>query len=134
MGMFDVFKKNKGELTDEQKKWNRMWELWEKGQVPSPYTELMTYQSEINNGGHDQYFFNVGNTGDLPKEVAVLDTVLPVKLKRNLETAYKAYLTVNENDGKEESQKIMEQCDRVFYENEKELDRLLKAYAATIPR
>ena len=59
MGVFSFFKKSKVELTDEQKKWNKMWDLWVEGRADSPYSELMTYQSEINNGGHDQYFFNI---------------------------------------------------------------------------
>ncbi len=65
MSLFDFFKKKKVELTEEQLKWNKMWELWTEEKVASPYAELMTYQSEINNGGHDQYFSNVENTGDL---------------------------------------------------------------------
>ena len=49
MGLFDIFKKKKVEFTEEQLKWNKMWELWTEGKVKSPYFELMTYQSEINN-------------------------------------------------------------------------------------
>ena len=51
MGLFDFFKKKKTELTEEQLKLNKMWELWVDEQVDSPYAELMNYQSEINNGG-----------------------------------------------------------------------------------
>ena len=54
MGVFSFFKKSKVELTGEQKKWNIMWDLWVEGRADSPYAELMTYQSEINNGGHDR--------------------------------------------------------------------------------
>ena len=56
MGLFDIFKKKKVELTEEQLKWNKMWELWTEAKVEVPYAQLMTYQSEVNNGGHDQYF------------------------------------------------------------------------------
>ena len=84
MGVFSFFKKSKVELTDEQKKWNKMWDLWVEGRTDSPYSELMTYQSEINNGGHDQYFFNIENSGNLQKEMAVLKTVLPAKLRDNM--------------------------------------------------
>ena len=73
MGLFDIFKKKKVELTEEQLKWNKMWELWTEEKVESPYAELMTYQSEINNGGHCQYFSNVENVSDLPKEIFELD-------------------------------------------------------------
>lgn len=53
--MFDHFKnkKKKVKQTDEQQKWNQMWSLWEEGQADSPYAELMTYQSEVSNGGHE---------------------------------------------------------------------------------
>ena len=88
MGVFRFFEKNKAEPTDEQKKWNKMWHLWAEGRADSPYAELMTYQSEINNGGHDQYFFNIENSGNLQKEMAILKTVLPAKLRDNLQNAY----------------------------------------------
>lgn len=50
--MFGFFKKNKVKLTEKELKWNKMWELWAKECADSPYSELMTYQSEVNNGGH----------------------------------------------------------------------------------
>lgn len=90
MDVFSFFKKKKAELTDEQKKWNRMWDLWVEGRADSPYAELMTYQGEINNGGHVQYFFNIENTDDLQRNMAVLETVLPAKLQENLRKAYNA--------------------------------------------
>ena len=81
MGLFDIFKKKNVELTEEQLKWNKMWELWTEEKVDSPYAELMTYQSEINNGGHDQYFTNVENTSDLSKEISALEQILSAELK-----------------------------------------------------
>lgn len=126
MGLFDVFRKNKVKLTEEQKKWNRMWELWAEGGAESPYAQLMTYQSEVNNGGHAQYFDNVGNIGDLQNEMSVLETILPERLRQNLQKAYQAYLAFDENEKAEE---IIERCDNVFYENEKEINHLLEEYA-----
>ena len=64
MGLFDIFKKKKAKLTEEQLKWNKMWDLWAEEKAQSPYAQLMTYQSEINNGGHDQYFTNIDNIGN----------------------------------------------------------------------
>ena len=68
MGLFDLFKTKNMDVTEEERKCNKIWDLWVEGQADSPYAELMTYQSEINNGGHDQYFNNVENTGDLQKD------------------------------------------------------------------
>ena len=130
MGLFDFLKKKEVQLTDEQKKWNKMWELWAEGEADSPYAELMTYQSEINNGGHDQYFLNVENTGDLQKEMSALETVLSAKLKNNLQKAYKAYLVLEEKEEDEKAEEVLELCDDVFYENEEEINRILEEYAA----
>ncbi len=49
--MLSLFKKNKIKLTKEQQKLDQIWSLWEEGQADSPYAELMTYQSEVGNGG-----------------------------------------------------------------------------------
>ena len=132
MGLFDAFMKKKTELSDQQKRWNKMWDLWASGQVDSPYAELMTYQSEINNGGHDQYFVNVENISDLQKEVSVLATILPETLQHNLQIAYQAYLESSEKDLDQSADEIFEKCDNVFFENEEQIDCLLKAYAERI--
>ena len=131
MGLFDFFKKKKVELTEEQRKWNKMWELWAEEKADSPYAQLMTYQSEINNGGHDQYFTNVENTADLQNEMAVLEKILPVTHKDNLRNAYKAYAVLKETED-EHTEEVLEQCDDVFYENESELNDILEEYAKTI--
>lgn len=132
MGLIDAFKKKKAELSDEQKKWNKMWDLWASGQADSPYAELMTYQSEINNGGHDQYFVNVENTSDLRKEIAVLATILPETLQHNLQIAYQAYLESSEKGIDQSADEILEKCDDDYFENEEQINRLLKAYAERI--
>ena len=132
MGLFDIFKKKKVELTEEQLKWNKMWELWTEEKVDSPYAELMTYQSEINNGGHDQYFTNVENTSDLNKEISALEQILSAELKNNLNKAYKAYLILEKKEEDEEAEETLEQCDDVFYENEEKINRLLEEYACKI--
>lgn len=129
MGLFGFFKKNKVELSEQQIKWNRMWEQWANGQTESPYTELMNYHGEINNGGHCQYFTNVENTGDLQKEMSALEDVLSAELTNNLQKAYNAYLILEEKDGDETSEEILKECDCIFFENEEEVNRILENYA-----
>lgn len=131
MGLFDFFRKKKVELTEEDLKQNKMWELWAEGKAESPYAELMKYQSEINNGGHGQYFTNVENIRDLSKEMSALETILSAKLKANLRKAYQAYLVLEEKED-EKAEEILDQCDDVFYENEEEINRILGEYASTI--
>ena len=132
MWLFDIFKKKKFELTQEQLKWNKMWDLWTDGKAESPYAELMTYQSEINNGGHSQYFCNVENNDNLSKEMSALENILSDKLVDNLHKAYKAYLILEENEEDEKAEEIMEQCDDMFYKNEEEINNKLQSYADKI--
>ncbi len=132
MGLFNIFKKKMPQLTQEELKWNKMWELWTEEKAESPYAELMTYQSEINNGGHSQYFSNIQNTGDLEKELGSLEQLLPSKLTANIKKAYKAYLALEENEEDPKAEELLDQCDDVFYENEEEINGILEEYARKI--
>ena len=138
MGLFDIFnKKSKPEkspettLPPEALKWNKMWDMWADGQIASPYQDLMTYQSEVNNGGHSQFFFNVENTGDVNAVVKENMSILPEVHKRNLEEAYSAYKKYNDVDD-DKIDEILDNCDDVFYENEELINKVLEKYAETI--
>ena len=132
MGLFDIFKKKKVELTEAQLKWNKMWELWTEEKTKSPYNELMTYQSEINNGGHSHYFCTVDNVSDLKKEMSALEEILTPLLRANLQKAYEAYWILEEKEDDEKAEEILEQCDDVFYENEEQINHILQEYANTL--
>ena len=110
-----IFRKSKARLSDEQKKLERLWELWAEGRAASPCAELMTYQSEVGNGGHDQYFLNVSNAGNL---------------QSNLQDAYKAYLMLGENETAAEN--ALEHCDQVLDDSNADIERMLKAYASKL--
>lgn len=116
--------------TEEQ--WNNMWDLWAEEKIDSPYRELMTYHGEINNGGHDQYFTNIANSGELNKEISALKSILPSKHYYNLEKAYKAFLALEKNEDDENAQKTIEECDDMFYENEEEINRILEEHSSHI--
>ncbi len=133
MSFFDLFRKKRKKQPIEEIQWNKMWDLWVEEKASSPYAELMTYVSEVNNGGHMQFFDNVSNTSDLPQEISALCTILEGILKQNIETAYNAYLEYEGNDDKEDKlDEILDECDNVFYENESKIEQILKGYAATI--
>ena len=129
MGIFDLFKK-KEPLTAEQKL-NKLWEMWTEGKAASPYAQLMTYQSEVGNGGHSQYFFNVANTGDLKTEVETILPVLPESLKANLQRGYEAF-AAQEDIADDANDDLFSECDDVFYDHEGLINELLEAYAATM--
>ena len=137
MGLFDIFKKKSAPaksaettLPPETLKWNKMWDMWADGQIESPYQDLMTYQSEVNNGGHSQFFFNVENTGDVNAVVKENMSILPEVHKRNLEEAYSAYKKYNDVDD-DKMDEILDNCDDVFYENEELINKVLEKYAET---
>ena len=132
MGVLGFFKKRTSELSHEQKKWNKMWELWAENRADTPYAEVMTYQSEVNNGGHDQYFFNVEQTDNLQAKISILENVLSEELRSNLLTAYDAYQMLADKESDEEWEAILEGCDDVFFKNEEEINRILKEYASKI--
>lgn len=127
MGFFDLFRKKKApDLND-------LWALWEEGKLPSPYAQLMTYQSEINNGGHSQYFFNTANSGDLQAEVTAVLSLLPEPLRSNLQQAYEAF-AAQADIADDVNDALFERCDEVFYAHEQLVNSLLEAYAATLKR
>lgn len=130
MGLFDLFRKKETALDDGQQKWNMLWELWEDGRAASPFAEIMTYQSEINNGGHDQYFTNLSNRGGLERELAVLAEALQEVHRQNLQRAWEAYRTLVEDDP--QAEETLEQCDDLFYAQEADINAALKAHADTL--
>ncbi len=138
MGLFDIFKKkskpkklHEKTLPPETLKYNKMWDMWADGQIESPYQDLMTYQSEVNNGGHSQFFLNVENTGDVNAVVKENLSILPKVHKRNLEEAYSAYRKYNDVDD-DKMDEILDNCDDIFYENEELINEVLEKYAETI--
>ena len=134
MGLLSFFRKTKTELSEEQVQWNKMWALWAEGRADSPYAELMTYQSEVNNGGHDQYFSNIESSEKMQKQMATLETVLSAELQSNLRHARSAFQSLSEKEEDEEAEAALEQCDEIFREREDEINSILNAYAAALDR
>lgn len=94
MGVFDFLKKRKSELSREQKKWNKMWDLWAENRADTPYAEVMTYQSEVNNGGHDQYFLTNRNRPTRARDtISMTDIPLPPLSRRQPHRAARTALS-----------------------------------------
>ncbi len=62
--------------------------------------------------------------------MAALETVLSEKLQKNLRDAYRAYQQLTDSESDEDAEAILEQCDDIFYQNEEEINCILKEYAA----
>ena len=116
MGLFDIFKKKKAALTTDQKL-DKMWDLWAINKLDLPCAKLMKYESEVNNGGHSQYFYNVANCGDLAAEVEAVLSMLPEPLRENLARGYAAF-SEQDDISDDINDELFEECDDVFYEHE----------------
>ena len=116
MGIFDIFKRKKAALTTDQKL-DKMWDLWAINKLDLPCAKLMKYESEVNNGGHSQYFYNVANCGDLAAEVEAVLSMLPEPLRENLARGYAAF-SEQDDISDDINDELFEECDDVFYEHE----------------
>ena len=116
MGIFDIFKKKKAALTTDQKL-DKMWDLWAVNKLDLPCAKLMKYESEVNNGGHSQYFYNVANCGDLAVEVEAVLSMLPEPLRENLARGYAAF-SEQDDISDDVNDELFEECDDVFYKHE----------------
>lgn len=117
MGLFDLFKKKKETLTPDQKL-DRMWDLWTINKLDLPCAKLMKYESEVNNGGHSQYFFNLANCGELAANVEAVLSMLPEPLRENLARGYVAFLE-QDDIADDVNEELFEECDAVFYAHER---------------
>lgn len=131
-------------LTIEERKWNLMWDMWVEGSAVSPYAELMQYDSEVNNGGHFQYFINGTLMGDMNEQIGILLENLPELLRDNLKHAYDvfcglqrqcgmgddydAYSALEDMCDPEKVEKFIE-YDKLLYDNEDAIMNILKEYA-----
>ena len=130
MALFGWFRKQE-ELPLADRKWNKMWDLWVAGEAESPYAELMTYNAEVNNGGHSQYFFNTANCGDLKAPAQILLNILPEPLKSNFQKAYEAF-SGQEDICDDVNDDLFDACDDVFGEYEQLILDMLTAYAESM--
>ena len=119
----------KYELSIEDQKWNKMCDLWTKGEVPSPYSELMEYSSEVNNGGHAQFFSNLNDLGELDDAFVHVKKILPEVLKEKVILAYNEF---KKDEFSDETETLCSECDDIFYKNEDLINEILKQYASTL--
>ena len=127
MGLLDVFKKKKTTLTPDEK----LDRMWANNELKLPCAKLMTYESEVNNGGHSQYFFNTANCGNLAAEVEAVLPMLPEPLRENLSRGYVAF-AAQKNISDDDNDALFEECDDVFYDHEQLLIDILYEAAKSL--
>lgn len=137
MGLFALFyklknrkkatKEEKYVLTEKDKRHNKMWDLWSEDKLPSPVADLMLYQAEVNNGGHDQFFFNLENRLEddaFDNTVAGVRSLLSGNLLKNFEKALEAFKAYE--DDADRACEILDRCDDFYYENEDEINAIIE--------
>lgn len=121
--MFSLFRKKKTELTTEQIKLNKLWDMYASGELEQKNKDtyvLCDYESGVNGEGHSGFFFN--NEEDLPDYKSVLKNVLPTDMYTNFLKAYQSYNSDNEEE-------ICEAADDYFYQYEQKVIAILQEYA-----
>ncbi len=122
-----------------EERWEHMWALWEQGDIPSPYSELLLYDDEMQNGGHLQFFLNLGyRQSNLFAVLAALRELLPPEHAENLQRAHRAFrsLGLDEDDDNAVAAALeadpLGAYDDFYYENDKAILDLLEEYAKTL--
>lgn len=121
--MFSLFRKKKTELTTDQIKLNKLWDMYASGELEQKNKDtnvLCDYESGVNGEGHSGFFFN--NEEDLPDYNSVLKNVLPADMYTNFLKAYQSYNSDNEEE-------VCEAADDYFYQYEQKVIAILQEYA-----
>ena len=121
------FKKKKPKLSEQQKRWNTLWEQYGTGELKEQNFGiycLCDYYSGVNGEGHAGWLDNTENTEGkeaINNIVSALEEVLPDHLYDNLKRALLSY-------GTEKEDNVCEKADDYFCEHEKEIiEHLQKA-------
>ena len=121
--MFSLFKKKKFEPTPAQQKLNKLWALYDNGELEKQNADIFVlceYESGVNGEGHSGFFFN--NEAHLSDYHEILLRTLPADLRENFEQAYDSYGTDAEDD-------ICDTADSYFYAHEQGVIDILQKYA-----
>lgn len=114
-------------LTDEERKWRKMWDMWRDEKIETPYAELMTYYNAVDSGGHFQYFENIRVKKHIKKNISTLSNIMSVELLQNLKNAYNTFLASPQID-----EECFKEYDDIFFENIEEIIHILEEFSLNI--
>lgn len=114
-----------------EEKWYKMWQLWMNNRLESPYQEILTYENEVRNGSHLQYFNWIQEHEDFEKTVnVVLLNLKGTVLEPIFNKAYTAYQELDQNE--EVANQILLACDASFGDERDNIEKYLETIAAKI--
>ena len=140
MNWFTKLFKKQYQLSEEELKWNKMWDKWTEEELEQPLSSLLTYVSEIQNGGHLQFFSNLEEYGNnqLKNTLRELKKILPSEHYDNLNKAYKCYQKLDFKPVTSEDycdvaiEEPLKEFDDFYYEYEEEITSIMKEYSLKI--
>lgn len=128
--MFSFFKSKKKKdeipLTDEQINWNKVWSLFDSGElkdINSDIYYLAEYEAGVSGEGHSGFLCN--DEEIIPEITSALKNTLPEDLFDNYIKALKSYDTEDEDE-------ICGLCDEYFFENENIIIDILQEFGNKI--
>lgn len=130
------FKPHSSKIIADPNKWNYMIDLWVDNKLDNPIQHLITYDSEVNNGGHLQFFENCHE--ELPEIIPLIKTYLSKNMAKNLQDAYDLYLNLNPNTYSIDTfvdvarEDHFDKFDNYYYEHDKEVNQVLTKYSLTL--
>ena len=120
-------------MQEFEQKWYKMWVLWMNEKMPSPYQEILSYENEVRNGSHLQYFqyFEKEENYKEADFLFVSKSLEGTVLKPIFDTAYKAFIELK-NDENTTAEKKLKDCDIVFSKKRNEIEAYLETIAITV--
>lgn len=129
-------KGRKNKNTEKAQRYNKVWDLWAEEKLDDPIKYLLTYDSEVQNGGHRQYFDNCidGKTYEERKEIfTALKEQLSKGLYQNLRSAYEVYRDAVRFN--KDMSSIFEKYDEFYYGDDltnETVHKKIEAFASTL--
>lgn len=120
--LLKLFKK-KTEISDDQIRLNRLWDLYASGELEEKNREvyfLCDYEAGVNGEGHSGFCFN--NEANLSAYQDALQKLLPDELYGNFLNATQSYTTDIEEE-------VCEAADDYFYQHEEKVIAILQEFA-----
>ena len=117
--------------TELELNWNKMWVLWMNKKMESPYQEILSYETDVRNGSHLEYFNWIKDNENFEKTIDIVSKNLKgTVLETIFNQAYDAYQKIEKS--KDEAEQILSLCDKAFANEEDAIEKYLETIASKI--
>lgn len=123
-------------IPKDEERWNKMIDLWSDNELNDPIKDVITYDAEVQNGGHLQFFENCQD--EMEALIISLKKQLPEEMYNNLKQAYELHkekkLNIETVDDYVNEAQLgdFDKFDKFYYNNEKKINKIMQEYASTL--